>query len=56
MASTVGDEALRYQIEVDDLNDDDVRRICELYWMDYICMFRSCLYFCVDALRSCYVL
>merc|ERR1739838_292998 len=35
---TVGNEALLYEIERDELSDDDVRDICELYWMDYICI------------------
>eukprot|EP00484_Ammonia_sp_Unknown_P023086 CAMPEP_0197040368 /NCGR_PEP_ID=MMETSP1384-20130603/17088_1 /TAXON_ID=29189 /ORGANISM="Ammonia sp." /LENGTH=538 /DNA_ID=CAMNT_0042471111 /DNA_START=21 /DNA_END=1637 /DNA_ORIENTATION=- len=34
----VGDQAKRYQIELDNLSDDDIRDICNLYWMDYICL------------------
>ena len=35
---TVGDDALLYEIEVNELSDDDIRQICELYWMDFICI------------------
>jgi len=37
-AVTKGNDVMKYQIEVDDLEEEDVRRICELYWMDYICI------------------
>ena len=33
-----GYDILNYQIELDDLSDNDVRLICEIYWMDYICI------------------
>ena len=37
-AKLKGDKLQKYQLEVGDLEDDEVRRICELYWMDYICI------------------
>ena len=38
VGKTVGQDALRYQIELNDLEDDDIRKICDIYWMDYICI------------------
>eukprot|EP01084_Bolivina_argentea_P103753 185827_1 len=35
---TTGENALLYQIEMNDLTDDDIRQICDIYWMDYICI------------------
>lgn len=31
-------ELLNYEVEYDDLTDDDIRNICEVYWMDYLCL------------------
>eukprot|EP00483_Globobulimina_turgida_P011003 UN11024 len=33
-----GGDVLKYQLEAGDLGDDDIKRICEVYWMDYICI------------------
>lgn len=33
-----GKALLKYDLEIDDLSDDDVRKVCELYWMDYLCI------------------
>ena len=38
VGKVVADDALRYQIEKSDLTDDDIRKICDVYWMDYICI------------------
>ena len=37
-APVKGDELLKYQIELKDLMDHDIKKICEVYWMDYICL------------------
>mmetsp|Transcript_36769 Transcript_36769/g.60551 ORF Transcript_36769/g.60551 Transcript_36769/m.60551 type:complete len:225 (+) Transcript_36769:3-677(+) len=34
----VGDDAMRYSVTPDMLSDEDVRTVCDLYWMDYICL------------------
>eukprot|EP01083_Nonionella_stella_P242649 846222_1 len=33
-----GNKVLQYQVEMDDLSDADIKKICEIYWMDYICI------------------
>merc|ERR1712061_558970 len=37
-AQVKGKSILKYQIEVDDLEEEDIRKICDVYWMDYICL------------------
>ena len=31
-------DLLEFQVESSDLTDDDIRNICEIYWMDYMCI------------------
>eukprot|EP01084_Bolivina_argentea_P103754 185828_1 len=37
-AAVKGRDVLKYQLEFDDLSDRDIKRICDIYWMDYICI------------------
>ncbi len=31
-------DLLKFEVESSDLTDDDIRNICEIYWMDYMCI------------------
>merc|ERR1712110_1394128 len=33
-----GNRLRKYDLEVDDLSDEDVQRVCDMYWMDYLCV------------------
>ncbi len=29
---------MHYNLELDELNDEDIRLVCEIYWMDFVCI------------------